>query len=100
MSSSSKGVRSGTGWRKAMKDVPLGALRWLRNHYDVGRPELKEQVLARIDAVLKDFDVKSEDSAEFRRRYPAEHFKASEQREASGGAPRPVKKRRHKSGVD
>lgn len=30
------------------------ALMWLRNHYDIGRRELKAEVIARIDKVLED----------------------------------------------
>ena len=30
----------------------LSTLLWLRNHYDVGKPELKGEVLKRIDVVL------------------------------------------------
>jgi hypothetical protein len=35
------------------QEVLAAALLWLRNHYDIGKAELKPIVLARIDAVLE-----------------------------------------------
>ena len=35
------------------KDAILGALLWLRNHYDIGRESEKEKVLRRIDMMLE-----------------------------------------------
>lgn len=52
------------------KEVLVGALIWLRNHYDVGQPELKESVLARIDKVLEDADARIADHKAFREAYP------------------------------
>lgn len=49
--------------------VLVGALLWLRNHYDVGRPELKESVLAHIDSVLRDADAQGADHRAFREAY-------------------------------
>ena len=43
------------------------ALLWLRNHYDVGKPELKQQVLSRADAVLKQREPTLDEMKEFRR---------------------------------
>jgi hypothetical protein len=46
------------------------ALLWLRNHYDVGKPELKKEVLARIDSVLKQREPTFSEMREFRRDFP------------------------------
>jgi hypothetical protein len=46
------------------------ALLWMRNHCDVGKPELRELALARADAVLKDYEPSLAGRAYFRARYP------------------------------
>jgi hypothetical protein len=40
------------GLRTDIEVVLFDRLLWLRNHYDVGKPELKQRVLADIDVVL------------------------------------------------
>lgn len=57
------------------KEVLVGALMWLRNHYDVGIAP-KEEVLARVDKVLLDADPKIAYAAAFREAYPAEKPKS------------------------
>jgi hypothetical protein len=52
-----------------------GALLWLRNHYDVGRPEDKARVLARVDAVLRDYEPSVSDVKTFRDKYPLSSFR-------------------------
>jgi hypothetical protein len=46
------------------------ALLSMRNHCDVGKPELRELALARADAVLKDYEPSLGGMAYFRARYP------------------------------
>lgn len=51
----------------------LGALHWLRNHYELGKPSMKWRVLRRIDRLLKDSCAElSFCAAEFRADYPDE----------------------------
>ena len=49
--------------------MTMCALLWLRNHYDVGSPELKQDVLAVIDAILDSSNITIVDIAEFRKTY-------------------------------
>lgn len=42
------------------ESILAAALLWLRNHYDVGQPDLKDQVLERIDRVLDQCPVKDQ----------------------------------------
>jgi hypothetical protein len=46
------------------------ALLWLRNHYDVGDPAIKDEVLARVDTVLGDKLPDHNDMEAFRNLYP------------------------------
>lgn len=48
------------------------ALLWLRNHYEVGAPDLKDRVIERIDRVLKWREPTGEDMRRFREMYLAE----------------------------
>jgi hypothetical protein len=52
----------------------LGALLWLRNHYEKNDPTLRDRVLQRIDKLLLDYDVGALDSEAFRKEYPSEDF--------------------------
>lgn len=56
------------------KEILVGALMWLRNHYDVGIAP-KEEVLARVDKVLLDADPKIAYAAAFREAYPIEDLR-------------------------
>jgi len=49
--------------------ITICALLWLRNHYDMGRPELKQDVLTVIDAILDSSNIAIVDMAEFRKTY-------------------------------
>jgi hypothetical protein len=42
------------------------ALLWLRNHYDVGRPEVKSKVLKVIDKIIDELGVTMKDMERFR----------------------------------
>ena len=46
------------------------SLLWLRNHYDVGKPELKQRVLDRVDKVLEQHELTLDNMKEFRRDFP------------------------------
>jgi hypothetical protein len=49
----------------------MAALLWLRNHYDVGRPELKPLVLNVIDAIIDSDPPDREAMRRFRLHHPA-----------------------------
>lgn len=46
------------------------ALLWLRNHYDVGNPDVKSVVLKRIDDILNDFPATASAITDLQRTYP------------------------------
>jgi hypothetical protein len=50
--------------------VLAAALLWLRNHYEVGDPELKNEVIDRIDRVLEHIDLEITDMERFRQLFP------------------------------
>jgi hypothetical protein len=50
--------------------ILAAALLWLRNHYDVGDPALREDVIERIDRVLADYHPTVSDMDHFRKMFP------------------------------
>lgn len=51
------------------EQVLIGALLWLRNHYELCDSLIKARVLATTDRVLKEHDVSREAMASFAERY-------------------------------
>jgi hypothetical protein len=47
-------------------------LLWLRNHYEVGKPELREEVLRTVDEVLDSCYPSMADMGKFRKMFPRE----------------------------
>ena len=50
--------------------ILIAALLWARNHLDVGKPELKGEVLKRLDEVLRDYPPSIAGNRLFNTKYP------------------------------
>jgi hypothetical protein len=50
--------------------ILAAALLWLRNHYEVGDPALRDDVIERIDRVLANYHPTVKDMKYFRKMFP------------------------------